>query len=228
MLEDCYQLALDKLRGHLDAVGHTYADDDGDLIVSGHRIGLSIAFEGFSRQQNQALAPLDICVHLDGDEGDRFRVGTIGVGATQSQALAAAVEEWHLLAAAPLLAALGAAAPSRRRTAETSQLAGWDLFPGRAGVRGPVPAGLQPGGPFWNQLLLALRSEVSNWSAADDFALRSIFVMGSGGAEASAQAAVDGFVNEPLSDAISQLPWPATGEPYFYKQLFVLRCRPTT
>jgi len=225
MLEDCYRHALDALRRHLDKANCPFDEDDGDLTIDGHRLGLSVAFDGFGRQQGQAIAPVDICIHLDGDEGNRFRVGTIGVGETQEEALAAAVDEWHVLAAAPVLAALGAEAGTRRRTPESTQLAGWDMFPGRAGIRGAVPSGLQAGGPFLGQLLLTLRGEVSNWPEADDFILRSIFVMGSGGPTPDFQAAVDGYMSESLTDTISSLPWPAAAEPYFYKQLFVLRCR---
>ncbi len=226
MLQDCYQLALRALERHLDKAGVPFDEDDGDLTVDGHRLGLSISFDGFGRQGDQAVAPLDICLHLDGDEGNRFRVGTLGVGASQEEALAAAVDEWHLLAAAPVLAALGAEAGGRRRTEESMKLANWDLFPGRAGIRGAVPPGLQAGGSFLRQLLLSLRSAVSNWPDADEFIVRSIFIMGSGGPDQSFQAAVDGFVSESLTDEISNLLWPSTGEPYFYKQLFVLRCRP--
>lgn len=225
MLDDCYRLALETIRRHLDQAGKPFDEDDGDIVIDGHRLGLSVAFDGFSRQQSQALAPIDICIHLDGDEGNRFRVGTIGVGNTQEEALAAAVDEWHVLAAAPVMAALGAEAGERRRTEEPSQLAGWDLFPGRAGIRGAVPPGLQAGGPFFAELLLALRSEVSNWPDTDEFVLRSIFVMGSGGPQPEFQAAADGFLSEPLTDAVANLNWPGGAEPYYFKQLFVLRCR---
>jgi hypothetical protein len=37
------------------------------------------------------------------------------------------------------------------------------------------------------------------------------------------QAAVDGLVNDELAHLIGTLPWPAGGETYLYKQLFVLR-----
>ena len=225
MLQDCYRHALDALQRHLDKAGMPFEEDDGDLLIDGHRLGISISFDGFGRQQDQALAPLDVCIHLDGDEGNRFRVGTIGVGETQEVALKAAVDEWHLLAAAPVLAALGAEAGDRLRTAESTQLAGWDLFPGRAGIRGTVPSGMQAGGPFLGQLLLALRSEVSNWPETDDFIVHSVLIMGSGGPEHDVQAAVNGFVSESLTDSVSLLPWPDSSDPYFYKQLFVLRCR---
>lgn len=226
MLQDCYRHALEALRRHLDQAGMPFDEDDGDLMIDGHRIGLSISFDGFGRQQDKALAPLDICIHLDGDEGNRFRVGTIGIGDSQEEALAAAVDEWHVLAAAPVLAALGAESGELRRGPESTQLAGWDLFPGRAGIRGDVPPGLHAGGSFFGQLLLALRSEVSNWPETDEFVVQSVFVMGSGGPDHDVQAAVNGFTSESLTDTVAQLPWPASAEPYFYKQLFVLRCRP--
>ncbi len=156
MIDDCYQLALAAITHHLDEAGTTYELDEGDILVGGHRLGLSITFEEFVRQAGETIAPLDIQIHLDGDTGDCFRMGTLGVGGDQATALRAAVAEWHLLAAAPLLAALGAAV-ELRKTRLPQQLAGWDFFPGRIGVRGRMPPELDPSAPFFRSLLEVLR-----------------------------------------------------------------------
>ena len=54
--------------------------------------------------------------------------------------------------------------------------------------------------------------------------LKSIYTMASiGGGEHEVQAAVDGFLDENLSEQLAELPWPESQEVNFYKQLFVLR-----
>lgn len=223
MIDELYRLALDTLRNHCDAAGMPHTEDDGDLLLAGHRLGLSIAFEGFSRQGEQLIAPLDVQIHLDGDTGDRFRVGTLGVGDDRLSAMRSAIEEWHLLAASAVLTALGAEVDKRRAT-PVRHLDGWELFPGRAGVRGTLPTGLNPGGIFYRQLLDVLHKQVAAWPRAEGFQLRSIFVMAtSTDGEHEIQAAVDGFLQPTLVADLTALPWPKAAEAYLFKQLLVLR-----
>jgi hypothetical protein len=225
MIDELYRLALDTLRNQCDAAGVAHSDDDGDLIVSGHRLGLSIAFEGFSRQGEQVIAPLDVQIHLDGDTGDRFRMGTLGIGSDRLTAMRSAIEEWHLLAASPVLAALGAEV-NKRRTSAVQSIAGWELFAGRAGIRGTLPAGLNPGGDFYRQLLDVLRKQIAAWPKpeAANLQLRSIFVMASSAeGQQEIQAAVDGFLHPALVADLTALPWPTAEAAYLFKQLLVLR-----
>jgi hypothetical protein len=225
VIDELYRLALDTLRNHCDAAGMPYTEDDGDLQLAGHRLGLSITFEGFTRQGNQLIAPVDIQIHLDGDAGDRFRVGTLGVGEDRLSAMRAAIEEWHLLAASAVLTALGADVDKRRKS-PVRKLAGWELFPGRAGVRGTLPEGLNPGGSFYRQLLDVLHKHVAAWPHPVDsqLRLRSIFVMAtSAGGEHEVQAAIDGFLQPSLVADLTALPWPKAAEAYLFKQLLVLR-----
>ena len=144
MQEDVYHMALAALQRHLAEAGGRADMDDGDLWFGGHRLSLSVACEGIVQQGQHVIAPLDIQIHLDGDEGDKFRVGTLGVGVDREAAIRAAVAEWHILAAAPLLAALGAAVELRRGPRRPMQWADWSVFPGRAIVRGPLPAARHP------------------------------------------------------------------------------------
>lgn len=225
MIDELYRLALDTLRNHCDAAGMAYTEDDGDLLLAGHRLGLSIAFEGFSRQGNQLIAPLDVQIHLDGDSGDRFRVGTLGIGEDRLSAMRAAIEEWHLLAASAVLTALGADVDKRRKP-PARNLAGWELFPGRAGIRGTLPAGLNPGGIFYRQLLDVLHKHVAAWPRPEGSQLQlcSIFVMAtSADGEHEIQAAVDGFLQPALVADLTALPWPKAADAYLFKQLLVLR-----
>src|SRR5260221_1857899 len=104
MIDDLYQAALETIRHHLDEAGAAYTVEDGEIMLDGHRLGLSITFEEFVQQGAHTLAPLDIQIHLDGDSGDRFRVGTLGIGTDPRTAMRDAIAEWHLLAVAPLLA----------------------------------------------------------------------------------------------------------------------------
>ena len=212
MTDELYRLALDTLKKHLEAAGVPYSDDDGDLLVAGHRLGFAIGFESFAQQGDQTIAPLDVQIHLDGDSGDRFRVGTLGVGDDRPTAIRSAIEEWHLLAASAVLAALGAAV-GRRRSEPQRKLGGWDLFPGRAGLRGTLPAGLTADGPFYRKLLDTLRKVVVHWPKPAGFELRSIFIMVST-AEGSAdvQAAIDGLVDAPLAALLTALEWPCPPE----------------
>lgn len=226
MIDDFYQLALAAVRHHLNEAGVSHTIDDGDVLFNEHRLGISVTFEDFVTQGGQVIAPLDIQLHLDGDEGDRFRVGTLGIGATREAAMQAAVSEWHMLAAAPLLAALRAPV-DKRRAASKQQLAGWDLFPGRAGIRGKIPAGLQSGGDLLRSLLIVLRDAVAKWPVPTHLELRSIYVMVSSGPEGQdVQAAADGLVNPELTEAIRGLKWPGGDDAYLYKQLFVFRREP--
>jgi uncharacterized protein DUF6348 len=224
MIDETYRLVLDTIKRHLSEAGTPFREDDGDLTFNGHRLGLSIAFDDFAQQGEQVIAPLDVQIHLDGDSGDRFRMGTLGVGADRPAAIRAAIEEWHLLAAAPLLAALGAEAGARRRPQSTPRLGSWDLFAGRAGIRGTLPPGLDPGGSFYRLLLDALRKMVTRWTRPSALALRSICLMATTAeGEPQIQAAIDGYVDESLTKELAALPWPRPEEPYLFKQLLVLR-----
>ncbi len=227
MIDDFYQAALAAMRHHLDEAGVGYTLDDGELLVGDHRLGLSITFEGFVPQGDHTLAPLDIQIHLDGDDGDRFRVGTLGIGPDPAHAMHEAIAEWHLLAAAPVLAALGAAVENRRAASRPQQLAGWDLFAGRVGIRGQVPPELRGGGAFYGTMLQQLKRIVAKWEQPSRFELRSIFFMATRGPDGcSVQAAIDGILDEELTELLAALPWPASADAYLYKQLFVFRAAP--
>jgi Family of unknown function (DUF6348) len=227
MIDDLYQAALAVLKHHLDEAGVPYSLDDGELVVGPHRLGLSITFDDFVPQGEHVLAPLDVQIHLDGDNGDRFRVGTLGVGPDSRAAAQDAISEWHLLAASPLLSALGAPVELRRAPAKPQPLAGWDLFAGRVGIRGPIPAALGRDGAFYRMLLDRLRQFVSKWEPPPRFTLHSIYLMATcGDADSEIQAAVDGMLDEDLTRLVQELPWPTTSDTYLYKQLFVLRYQP--
>ena len=224
MDDDFFQLALMAVRRHLDVAEIPYELDDGDLVIGGHRLGLSINFEGFAEQGDQQIAPLDVQIHLDGDEGDRFRVGTLGSGPDRASAMRDAVNEWHLLAASPVLAALGAQVDTRRPQEHPPQLAGWAFFPGRVALRGAVPPQMHAGQPFYRTLLGALRGVVAGWDKPERFDLRSIFVMATREVRScEIQAAVSGFVDAGLTEKLARLEWPVSTDAYLYKQLFVLR-----
>ena len=129
-----------------------------------------------------------------------------------------------MLAAAPVLASLGAPAGDLRREALPPMLAGWKFFPGRAGIRGAVPPGLEPGGAFHRELLGELHKFVSAWDVPQQDTLRSIFVFASSAEKKLVvEAAVDGFVDDALTEKLTALQWPQPDEPYLYKQLFVFR-----
>lgn len=227
MVDDLYQAALAALRHHLDVSGVAYTLDDGELVVGDHRLGLSITFEGFAPQGEHVLAPLDIQIHVDGDSGDRFRVGALGVGADRPGAVQDAISEWHLLAAAPLMSALGAGVELRRAPAAPQRLAGWDVFAGRVGIRGKVPGALRADGAFSRALVGRLGQVVSQWERPPRFTLHSTYLMATCGAELSeVQAAIDGLLNEELTALVRDLPWPTGCEAYLYKQLFVFRHQP--
>lgn len=224
MQEEIYRLALGTLRRHLAEAGIVATIEDGELTVGGHRLGLSVACDGMVQQGQHVLAPLDIRLHLDGDEGDKFRVGTLGVGPDREAASRAAVAEWHMLAAAPLLAALGAGLDLRRAPRQNPLWAEWTVFPGRAVIRGPLPPVMQADGSLLRQVLHTLRDTAVSWPAPTRWDLRSIFIMATVGPDGhELQAAVNGFVDEPLAAKVAALPWPKPAETFFYKQLFVLR-----
>jgi hypothetical protein len=222
MTEELYRMALDMLKRHLDAGQVQYSLDDGDLCFGPHRLSLSVGFDKFVEQRGQVIAPVDVQLHVDGDDGSRFRLGTLGIGADQKLAMRAAIEEWHTLAAAPVLAALGAPAGELRRERQPAVLAGWKFYPGRAGIRGAVPAGLEAGGAFHQTLFGEMHKFVSGWDVPQHLTLRSIFVFcSSAEGKLEVEAAVDGFVHDELTARLKELAWPQSDEPYLYKQLFV-------
>jgi hypothetical protein len=224
MNDDFFQLASAAIKHHLSEAQVDYEIDEGEFVICGHRLGLSVTFDGFSSQGGQVIAPLDIQIHLDGDEGDKFRVGTLGVGRDQRAAMQAAVSEWHLLAAAPVLSALGAVVDVRRKSAPQT-VASWTVFPGRVGIRGPMPTELAAGGTFYSAILRELAAVASHWEKPGHFTLRSAFILATRSPEGQEiQAAVDGFVSELLQQGLSALSWPIGPETYLYKQLFVFRC----
>jgi hypothetical protein len=224
MTEELYRMALDTLKRPLDAGAMRYALDDGDLCFGQHRLSLSVSFDRFVEQKDQVIAPVDVQLHVDADDGSRFRLGTLGIGENHKQAMRAAIEEWHMLAAAPVLAALGAPAGDLRREVLPPMLAGWKFFPGRAGIRGAVPPGLESGGEFHRALLGELHKFVSGWEIPQQDTLRSIFIFASSAEnKLVVEAAVDGFVHDALTAQLMALDWPKPEEPYLYKQLFVFR-----
>lgn len=227
MIDDLYQAALAAMRHHLDEAQLGYAVDEGELVIGSHRLGLSITFDGCVPQGGHVLAPLDIQIHVDGDNGDRFRVGALGVGDDASSAVQDAISEWHLLAVSPLLAALGAAVTLRRAPSRPQQLAEWDVFPGRVGIRGHLSAALRPEGAFYRSLMQRLTQVVCKWERPPRFTLRSIYMMATcGPAINEIQAAVDGLLSEELTGLLQRLPWPTGGDTYLYKQLFIFRLQP--
>ena len=224
MTEDLYRLALATLKRHLEDSGVDHSVDDGDLSFGRHRLSLSVSFEQFVEQDGHVIAPVDVQLHVDGDDGGRFRLGALGIGPTRPTALQAAVEEWHLLAAAPVLAALG-----RNRAACGAVRCRQNLQAGTfsRAVRafaGRCPLDCEPEGAFHRVLLAELHKFASSWDVPQHFTLRSIFVFySSAEGKNDVEAAVDGSVDAELTERLQSLDWPQSGEAYLYKQLFVFR-----
>ncbi len=104
------------------------------------------------------------------------------------------------------------------------QWADWSVFPGRAVIRGPLPAAMQPDGALLRAMLQSLRDTVIAWPDPPRWELRSIYVMATVGPDGhEIQAAVNGFVDQPLAEKLLSLDWPQPVETFLYKQLFVLR-----
>jgi len=224
MTEELYRMAIETLRRHLNAANVQYSLDDGDLFFGGHRLSLSVSFDRLLEQDGQFIAPVDIQLHIDADDGSRFRLGTLGIGSDERKAVRAAVEEWHTLAAAPVLAAMGASVGELRRESLPPVLAGWKFFPGRAGIRGTIPPGLESSGAFHRVLLSEMHKVVSGWESPSELTLRSIFVyFSSAEGRREAEAAIDGMVDAEFTERLRLLDWPHSDEPYLYKQLFVFR-----
>lgn len=223
MIETIESLALAALERQLSAAHVAFQRVAGGLRVRSREIAVSAAWEGAVPQGGQMIAPVELLIHLDGDAGEKFRVGVLGVGQTLAQALESAVAEWHLLAALPVVAALGADVPLRRPAPHPQKLAAWELHLGRAGIRGTAPADLQPGGSLTRGLLAAIHHAVAQWPDPQPDELRSIFVLAAIELNrAEIQAACDGLLDVELTRQIAALPWPRANEAYLYKQMFVL------
>ena len=169
---------LDTLRNHCDAAGLPYTEDDGDLLLAGHIGSDSRSASRDSRGKATTLAPLDVQMHLDGDTGDRFRVGTLGVGGDRPSAMRSAIEEWHLLAASPVLAALGATWIGARAAQATFLAAA--TFRRSCWYSRTLPPGMNPSGIFYRQLLdVSPAYRGVDTGRHPQLQLRSIFVMAS-------------------------------------------------
>ena len=73
-------------------------------------------------------------------------------------------------------------------------------------------------------VLQTLRATAITWPDPSRWELRSIYVMATAGPDGhEIQAALNGFVDQPLADQLSALDWPRPAETFLYKQLFVLR-----
>ncbi len=224
MIEEVYQQALARVKANLDAAGAAYHDDDGQLLVGGHRVDLTIGFDGFLRQGQQVLAPLDLRIQVDNGDEDRFRIGTLGIGDTPAVAVAAALDEWLTLVAAPLVKALTAQPPGLR--VENDEVV-WGLYPGSTSVRGTPPKGLQGAGGLLARLVETMVAAVRGWPTPRNEELRSLAGVVSQGDEGfDLQAAVDGAIDHDLAGKLASLDWPNTLEPYVLKQVIVVRGRP--
>lgn len=227
MIEELYRLAMEVLRRHAAEAGAAVAEDEGELLVAGHRLGISIAFEGCVEQGPHVLAPLEVQLHVDGVGEDRYRVGTLGVGPDCRAAMRSAIEEWFLLTGQPVLAALDAVADGPRKRPDRIRLARWEGFAGRTAVRGAMPKSLEPGGVLYRDLLAVISRTVDTWETGGT-ELRSLFLMLTWAeGEMEVQAAIDGLLDPTLTEAIRGLPWPHTSAAYLFKQFFVFRPRPS-
>lgn len=224
MIEDVYQQALQRIKQRLNDAGAHFVDEEGELLVGDHRVDLAIAFDGFVQQGSQMLAPLDIRMHVDHGDEDRFRVGTLGIGPTPAAAIAAALDEWLTLAAAPVLQALSE--PSAKLRVQTAHTV-WHVFPGNTSLRGTPPPKLKSAGGLLEKLVRVIHMTIRGWSTPRDEQLRSLAVVVSQGDEGfELQAAIDGAMSELLIANLAALEWPKTIEPYVLKQLFVVRGEP--
>lgn len=227
MIEDIYHQALARLRSVLDQAGAAYTDEEGELTVGPHRLGLAIAFDGFVPQGKQFLAPLDLRLHIDNCGEDLFRVGTLGIGPQHASAVAAALDEWLSLTAVPVLRALGALPTQGAYLAVQSPLASWRIFPGHASARGEVPAALRPGGSLFKQVVDVVQRAAHAWQPPRTAPLKSAMLVVAQGDEGfELQAAVDGIIDTPLQTALGELAWPRTIEPYVFKQFFAVVGKP--
>ncbi len=216
MIEDVYQHAMERLRGQLTRRGVAFQDDEGELLVAGRRLALAVSSEGLVEQAGQVLAPLEIQLHVDGNSGDRFLIGTLGVGRNQSEAFLAAIDEWFQLAGDPVLRALLGDA--------SGQTCGdWHAWAGQAVFRGQAPAVLRPGGSVFRQLVAELARQISQWPAPPVPTFRSATVVAAWAeGRLDLQAAIDGALDANWHDQVVHLAWPLGANPWLYKQMFVL------
>ena len=114
-----------------------------------------------------------------------------------------------------------------RKARLPQQLAGWNCYPGRVGIRGRMPAELEPSGAFYRTLLAALRTTIGDWEQPARWTLRSICLSTSVTAEAQElQAAIDGLARHGPHRPTGRVAMAQGTEPYLFKQLFVLQGGP--
>ena len=200
-----------------------YQADDGELIVAGHRLGVSVTFDGFVQQGEQVIAPLEIQLHLDGDEGNKFRMGTLGIG-HDSAARHAGGRGRMAFAGCRSGAGRAGGAGEHAPLAPAAQVGRLELFSRPVGRPRQAAGRARSVGPFLSLGAGSAARRGERLARGRRFCLAFDLPAGRGQRcrAVEVQAAVDGMLDAELTAALAGSGWPRPAEAYLYKQLFVL------
>jgi hypothetical protein len=155
-------------------------------------------------------------VALDGAQRPEFTFGTIGISATQDEAITGGLGEWYLGFGLPLFQAV-------RGTQATLAVADYEIFAGALGLRGSAAHSWVDGSDAMNRRILeALLPSVSKRA---DFITLDLKMMVPANGRPKSECRVNGSASVDIASTLLTLNWPRTPEGYIFKQAYILKKR---
>lgn len=193
-----------------------YSLNQGILTVGGHSVSLSpiVESEAFLHERNIVAIRIDVAI--DGAPKAEASFGTIGIAASQEEAVSVGLGEWYLSFAVPFFHATGKYPPS-------FSIADYDVFAGAMGLRGGTVLGWVDGTKeMGKKILEALLPKIHGHPGMVVLDLK-IVVPATG--ELTSECRIDGEVSREVTSSLLALDWPRAADSYMFKLVLVLKRR---
>lgn len=205
---------FEKLGAHQANAEGMYSVVGESLKIGAHRVELNPVVETDRTLQGKSIVAMRIEVSVDQKPRPEATYGAIGIGDSQSDAIATGLGEWYMGFGLPLFQALGKTAPSLT-------LQGYDVFLGALGIRGgPSPDGFDGGEAMQRKILAAVLPLVPKNA---EFITLDLKISVSATSAHMGEARLNGVVSNQLLAALVKLDWPRASESYIFKQAFILK-----
>lgn len=187
----------------------------GTVTLAGTPLRLKARIEEERQAGSQWMVGIAVLVATPG-KAPALAEGAVGIGATRADAVDAAILEWANLAGVAFIRALAV----RERSKEVFAVAGTDVYPGFAGLRGSP-------GPSWslesNKKLVTLMAPVLAGLAPGRLHGLSVSVFVDGKGAVRGECLVDGASSPAALASALRYPWPRTSDAYMFRQYYVLQ-----
>lgn len=199
--------------GALAKANGTAARDD-TVALGDHALTLStVVVQEATRPDDAAVIGVQVTCALDGAPVAAFTSGGVGLGPTRADAVVAAADEWAQQYGAPIAAALAGRPPPGR-------VAGFAIYNGPVGIRGPTPGGL---GDFAPRLIGTLEPKLATLvPPTPGFHSLRILVTRQPDGAVESESLVDAEDSPALTAALASMNWPESDQPYMLTQFYVL------